>query len=269
MQARVWCFTLNNPTEEEINTISNLESEVPMLVVGHEIGENGTPHLQGTIGLNAPWRFDRITAALGGRAHVERCKNIKKSMEYCRKEHRMLCDKDERAQGERTELYEFADSIHKGADERELALKHPREFLKYSSGMKRMRTAIQAVQDDDFVKPEVIVVTGPPGCGKTRLAMLDKPYRVLTPSKGGEIPWFDGYAGERTILFDDFRGEVCYSWLLQALDGYRLTVPIKGGHVHKNWTKVWLTTNCTTLQEMYPSKEIGPLERRVTKIIAM
>ena len=52
-EARNWCFTLNNYTENEIKQLKN---DIPILcakfVVGIETGENGTPHLQGYIKLH-------------------------------------------------------------------------------------------------------------------------------------------------------------------------------------------------------------------------
>ena len=46
-RARAYCFTLNNYTEEEYQSIINTKYDY--LVVGKEIGESGTPHLQGFV----------------------------------------------------------------------------------------------------------------------------------------------------------------------------------------------------------------------------
>lgn len=44
MQGHNWCFTVNNYTAEEIVAVKSLEYKY--LVIGFEVGEEGTPHLQ-------------------------------------------------------------------------------------------------------------------------------------------------------------------------------------------------------------------------------
>ena len=45
-----WCFTLNNYTNEELLYISSIVPEYcEVYIIGKEVGENGTPHLQGYI----------------------------------------------------------------------------------------------------------------------------------------------------------------------------------------------------------------------------
>lgn len=45
-----WCFTLNNHNEEDISSIVPvLREKAKLFVIGDEVGENGTPHLQGYV----------------------------------------------------------------------------------------------------------------------------------------------------------------------------------------------------------------------------
>jgi hypothetical protein len=50
--AIAWCFTLNNYTTDELEFLSSsiLGSGEYNYIIGKEIGESGTPHLQGYIG---------------------------------------------------------------------------------------------------------------------------------------------------------------------------------------------------------------------------
>lgn len=81
-----WCFTLNNWTEANLNY---LKAIVPQLcksaVIGSEVGESGTPHLQGYIEFKKKARpmghFDIKTI------HWEKCKGSKEdNIAYCSKE---------------------------------------------------------------------------------------------------------------------------------------------------------------------------------------
>ena len=48
--AKYWCFVLNNYTSEDIQMFRDIDSsKVPRIVFQEEIGENGTPHLQGAL----------------------------------------------------------------------------------------------------------------------------------------------------------------------------------------------------------------------------
>lgn len=52
--SNAWCFTLNNYTSEEYEFLSSLvfkESEKYFFIIGKEVGESGTPHLQGYVAL--------------------------------------------------------------------------------------------------------------------------------------------------------------------------------------------------------------------------
>ncbi len=47
-------FTLNNYTQSEVNAIKTLDgdNDISYLIFGYEVGESGTPHLQGYIELS-------------------------------------------------------------------------------------------------------------------------------------------------------------------------------------------------------------------------
>ncbi len=52
--SNAWCFTLNNYTEFEYEFLSSSfskESERYFYIIGKEVGESGTPHLQGYVAL--------------------------------------------------------------------------------------------------------------------------------------------------------------------------------------------------------------------------
>lgn len=80
-----WTFTLNNYTLDEYNLIiSSNSSIVPRYVIQEEIGENGTPHLQGYIMFKKKTRPKSIFD--NNRIHWEKVRNIKACIAYCQKE---------------------------------------------------------------------------------------------------------------------------------------------------------------------------------------
>lgn len=83
--AKNWCFTLNNPTLKDFKEIIESEmSIVPRFVFQLECGETGTMHLQGYVRFEKKCRPKSVFMNKG--IHWEKCRNIKKSIEYCQKE---------------------------------------------------------------------------------------------------------------------------------------------------------------------------------------
>lgn len=83
-QGRRWCFTVNNYTEEDCDGFKKLA--VKSIIVGKEVGEDGTPHLQGFIKFNTTKRFAAVKK-INSKAHWECAKgNDKQNLEYCSKQ---------------------------------------------------------------------------------------------------------------------------------------------------------------------------------------
>jgi hypothetical protein len=87
-RARSYCFTLNNPNNDEIQKVKNYcVTKSQCHIIGSEIGESGTPHLQGYIRFKNAVRFTTLQKALGGRAHIEKCKGTEQeNLDYCSKD---------------------------------------------------------------------------------------------------------------------------------------------------------------------------------------
>lgn len=83
MAAKHWCFTLNNWTEEQLEEILNLDLEY--LVVGKEVGENGTPHLQGYFALKKKGRVLKLLKK--SKPHYEIMRGTpEQASAYCKKD---------------------------------------------------------------------------------------------------------------------------------------------------------------------------------------
>ena len=76
-RSRAWAFTLNNYTDDDITHITQLNNA--RMRVGKEVGDNGTPHLQGYIEFKNGTSFQSVKTHLGNnRVHIEpahKCRN--------------------------------------------------------------------------------------------------------------------------------------------------------------------------------------------------
>jgi hypothetical protein len=82
-----WCFTVNNYTEEYQANLRELadDDEVRYLLFGREVGESGTPHLQGFISFVKRTRFSNVVEHLPD-SHLEVTRKVQKSITYCKKD---------------------------------------------------------------------------------------------------------------------------------------------------------------------------------------
>lgn len=81
-RSRVWSFTLNNYSEDEIKNIQSLDCQYTFQ---EEKGEMGTPHLQGMLCFKNPQEFKRVKNLIP-RAHLEIARKKNALFKYCMKE---------------------------------------------------------------------------------------------------------------------------------------------------------------------------------------
>jgi hypothetical protein len=87
-RAKHWTFTLNNYAEEDVNRLSNLHDDEPTvqyIIFGKEVGETGTPHLQGFVSYTEKQRLQHCVRTVG-QSHFEVARCIPKAIAYCKKD---------------------------------------------------------------------------------------------------------------------------------------------------------------------------------------
>lgn len=82
-----YCLTLNNYSEEEYKSLLDVCNELcKTYIIGKEIGENGTPHLQCYINLKKQLRFKQVKQ-WNQRLHIEPARGSEiENLKYCGKE---------------------------------------------------------------------------------------------------------------------------------------------------------------------------------------
>lgn len=115
---RHWCFTLNNYTEDDLSLCRSLPPGSKYIVVGKEVGESGTPHLQGFITFVNARRLSSVrTALFDTRAHWENARTPWSAAKYCKKDGDFEEHGDpplEPASSSRSDLAAFKESVKGG-----------------------------------------------------------------------------------------------------------------------------------------------------------
>ena len=260
MSYRNVCFTLNNYTEENVKSLLKLPTKY--LVFGREIGDSGTPHLQGYLEFDKRYRFNTAKRMLP-KCHLEPRKGTaQQAADYCKKDKEFTETGTISEPGKRTDLAAVYDMAKANKSDVTIGEAHPATYMKFYKAVDRVRLNYARL-DNKFSPVDCYVIVGKAGEGKTRKAYDFDPdlYRLVRPK--GSV-WFDGYQGQKTLLIDDFYGGIAYGYLLQLLDGYKFQLPIKGGFTWKQWKTVIITSNAHP-EKWYPKFGFSEaLKRRVS-----
>lgn len=267
------CFTINNYTDQEVLDLKG-NHKITYLVFGYEVGENGTPHLQGYLEVKARNKIGWYKKHIHKTAHFEpRRGKLDEAVNYCKKDgnfHEQGEPKPNK-QGKRSDL-ELVKKIV--MEDKGSMLDVIEQCTSYQAlrGAQIMMSYRPYISHD--IPKTVYWFYGSTGSGKTRKAME----KTLELSKGNywmshdTLQWFDGYHNQKVVIVDDFRTKMCsYNFLLRLLDRYPLRVPIKGGYVEWIPTTIFITSNKSP-EELYTWEEktrddIEQLLRRITKLV--
>ena len=288
-RSRNWCWTLNNYTDaDRVRIGENLATQAQYVAYQPEIGESGTKHLQGLVVFENPRALAGVKRLISDRVHLEVMRGtFAEAYAYCSKddtrdtgagfdftEHGVKPDGP--GQGARSDLAAIGKRLREGEALEVIAEAYPSDFIRYHHGIRALQSMLQSKPrergaDGLFPPPRVCWYYGPTGRGKTQTIMQeigDQPYFTKAPGN----KWFDGYAGQKIVLFDDYRGDWwTFGYFLRVLDRYPLDVEVKGGMVHFSPTTIYIS--CPRRPEdLYAALEarsdgsIAQLLRRITEI---
>ncbi len=261
---RFYCLTLWKKPEVTLPT------DVRYAIYGEEICPNTkNTHWQCYIELLKPMRFAAIKKLYNDDTmHIEEkyvWSTREEARDYCKKDNKFLeFGKWISGQGHRTDLFDVVDKMKSGTTLNEIKLEEPSLYCKYRNGLNDIYHTIKETNIEKFRKVEVILLTGPTGCGKTRLAMEEAEYKT----EGYNLEWWQDYDNQKCILIDEYNNDIPIQKLLTLLDGYKLRLNVKGGHTYANFNKIYITTNLK-IDEIHSQAKPAhrdALFRRITKI---
>lgn len=221
------CFTLNNYSEEEYNKLFNMNG-VKYIVIGKEVGEEKTPHLQGYVEFTNSKKGSTLKK-FNARIHWEGRKGTaKQAADYCKKEGDWREEGEISAQG-CGDLKGMVAAVASGERSvNEILMEDPNAFHTYGRTLQKADDVrLTSVQRTEMTKG--FWYWGSTGTGKshrafTEAAALGSVYVWSNDING----WWDNYEGQTSVVINDFRGEIKYNTLLQMVDKWPFHVSRRG-----------------------------------------
>lgn len=261
-KSRAYCFTLNNYTDLEHTTISEMECRY--LCIGKEIGESGTPHLQGYVYFASPRSLNSIKKLMP-RAHLEVAKgNPVQASDYCKKDGDFIESGELPAQGKRSDIDNVRDMIKEGLGMRDIV-----DVASSYQSIKCAESVLKYKEKKRDFKTEVTWLWGPSGSGKTRYAYdnhsPDEIHLQISTEK-----WYEGYDSHPIVIIDEVSNETSYSMLKLLCDRFPARVEYKGGSRSFLAKKIYITSLSHPADLFYSYPENGKeMLRRIDKIISL
>lgn len=266
MTHRHFCFTINNWTDEQIELLRQIKCRY--IIWGKEVAPTtGTPHLQGYLEYHNAGRYTPLVKIFGKDIWFEGRKGTREqARDYCMKcqdfeEHG---DFNAGGQGRRNDLRVIIDAIKKpDRNIKDIMENHAETYSRNMKFCEKYQALCERDETREFRKVETDLFIGDAGTGKSRKAREIAP-DAFTVNPEDTFP-FDGYDGEKTIIIDDFEGQLKYKHLLKILDGHQLRVNVKGGHRYAKWNHIIITTN-EQPDKWYQRGLTPALARRLTTV---
>lgn len=140
--------------------------------------------------------------------------------------------------------------------------------VKYSNGLKQA-AAILGPEEEGERELKTEVFWGPSGTGKTQAAFLRDPdlYQLAVPNSDQGSLWFDHYAGQKTLLIDEFQGWIGFPFLKKLCDPWypQKTLPQKHSSAPSRLTSILICSNYHPFR-WYNRLTIGHLKELTRRI---
>ena len=261
-RSRGWCFTLNNYTDEEYQRCIDVTCQY--IVVGKEIGESGTPHLQGYIHYKEAVPMSRVKRDLSVRAHVEkRFGTILQAVDYCKKDGNFFENGKLRLSNDNK--WKDILALAKSGDLAQIEDEYPAIYTLHREKLLSLNEQPQPILEGDL-QSHFEWWYGKTGTGKSHQIWTKYPVHFDKQIN----KWWDGYNFEDVVVIEEADPKKCEHmayYFKRWMDKYPFRCEIKGAHMNFIRPKKIIVTSNYTLQECFPNKEdYEPLKRRVKQV---
>jgi hypothetical protein len=260
---------------------------IKCMVAQVEVGQNGTMHLQGYVQLVGKTRRvtfnNKVRKHTDFTFHVENARgSADENVNYCTKptgewEYSSGLKKMNTTvsakpiwinkgglvkKGSSTNLAAAIRGIQNGLTMQQIDEQFPSVAVRNARGLEAMMFRKKSAENKDNRMGKLFVLYGGAGTGKSYMARNQLAAELgLTPDDVFSVQfegrvWFDGYAGEKILLIDDYEPKaIKRSLLVRLTDIYPMTGETKGGHIVPEWDYVIVTSNYH-ISELFVKSEL-------------
>ena len=259
-----WCFTINNYTDDDKFWENDEQRELfKYLIVQHEVGEQGTPHLQGFLILKKKQRMTWLKSNINGRAHWEKARGTdQQAADYCRKDEThpdgsLRVEIGQLRTGtRRLEREDLEDCCIEEMEAVRDCFKQPRDIA-VQALMKPGFIAAFNILTADATGPyrpnlKIITLIGRPGTGKSFTINALFPKITRAQYGNGGLWWVNPC--EKAAVIEEFNGQIKLQQMLKLLDPYPMSLEVKGGY-RPALFEVLFITSITAPSGWYRSEE--------------
>nr|WAE42459.1 MAG: replication associated protein [Cressdnaviricota sp.] len=206
VQSKTWMFTVNNYTPEDEERIQQWDCQY--VRYGREVGEQGTPHLQGIM-----QTFQKITLAglklyfhktcHWGDKHGQPVLFATAANNYCAKDGDVWEKGTFITRGQRTDIQHMVRMVKDGKRKIDTAEQCAETMVKYPHGYKLMREIYDKPRVPDGTLPFIhfFIGTNRPAVYAELFKQYPDAYWITPEGAGGSHIWFDRYDDEDTLVF--------------------------------------------------------------------
>lgn len=196
------------------------------LAYSEEVGKDGYKHYQGFVS----WKCARWTYACKkkyGHWFNWMKGHLIQNDDYCSKQNSLTEFGVRPKQGHRTDLDRLRDRIMSGESVDTITIENPMAYHQYGRTLNRIEDIVMRERHrTEMTTCEWIY--GDTGVGKSHTAYANYSNKTHYSYPYDTNGWWDGYKGQEVVIFNEFRGQIQYSRMLDLIDKWPCSVPRRG-----------------------------------------